>query len=190
MSQTSSASLPSWVRPGWRSRQGHDTEEPDCLGSAKNWTGSTFKNIFFLLSCHRTNPPSFDNLRNVKSKKEGQVLKCKIIVITFQIGLWKETRLHHHHRRWPQNQHQNHLLTFDNGVTFLLKKSTIASNSFDCSSVRPSLVMKIGIESLKDDYNGDHILDNGVYDVVENQVGDQFDPNVSKYWATPPRNSC
>ena len=50
--------------------------------------------------------------------------------------------------------------------------------------------MKIGIESLKDDYNGDHILDNGVYDVVENQVGDQFDPNVSKYWATPPRNSC
>ena len=67
----------------------------------------------------------------------------------------------------------------------MLKKSTIASNSFDCSSVRPSLVMKIkwwnGIESLKDDYNGDHILDNGVYDVVENQVGDQFDPNVSKY---------
>ena len=63
----------------------------------------------------------------------------------------------------------------------MLKKSTIASNSFDCSSVRPSLVMKIGIESLKDDYNCDHILDNGVYDVVENQVGDQFDPNVSKY---------
>ena len=30
--------------------------------------------------------------------------------------------------------------------------------------------------------NNDYkLLDNGVYDVVENQVGDQFDPNVSKY---------
>ena len=45
---------------------------------------------------------------------------------------------------WPQNPHQlNNLQTFDNGVTFLLKKSTMASNSLDCSSVRASLVMKL-----------------------------------------------
>ena len=33
--------------------------------------------------------------------------------------------------------------TFDKGVTFLLKKSTIASNSDDCSSVRQSLEIAI-----------------------------------------------
>ena len=75
----------------------------------------------------------------------------------------------------------------------MLKKSTIASNSFDCSSVRPSLVMKIkwwiGIESLKDDYSGDHILDNGVYDVVENEVDNQFHPNMSEQGTTPPNSN-
>ena len=34
-------------------------------------------------------------------------------------------------------------VTFDKGVTFLLKKSTIASNSDDCSSVRQSLEIAI-----------------------------------------------
>ena len=33
----------------------------------------------------------------------------------------------------------------------------------------------------------DKILDNSVYDVVENEVDDQLDPNVSKYGPTPPR---
>ena len=35
--------------------------------------------------------------------------------------------------------------------------------------------------------DADQILDNSVYDVVENEVDDQLDPNVSEYGPTPPR---
>ena len=35
--------------------------------------------------------------------------------------------------------------------------------------------------------DADQILDNSVYDVVEDEVDDQLDPNVSEYGPTPPR---
>ena len=38
-----------------------------------------------------------------------------------------------------------------------------------------------------DGNDDDKILDNSVYDVVENEVDDQLDPNVSEYGPTPPR---